>query len=402
MNAVVAHCNVNGIRPRVPELREQLAGVPVIALQDTRLRDHRAAEELFGTEWPGYASYSILHDEDGPGCSVLVSRSVGHRLSDTYSFSRHRLMVVDVELPDGPVSIASLYVPPLRASGGAPLSAGVIERAFAGHRRTLLIGDLNARTTDLGCQTSNANGDILVELVDHLDLVIMNDPGRPTFRHVAHAFEDCLDWCLAKRPLASTFSVRRGPDVGSDHWPLLVFRPLPAGSWGSPPDLPRWRTSGVDWCERFARCVSKEIADRHLLPPAIPLDRVGVERLAGEVETLLTSAADACLARSRPRADSCRPPSPWWLRSLILERRRLQSLLRCSPLDATIRRELNLLRASIRSAVREARLLRLETKTRAFAAGPRDRKFWPGVRRWFRSPEATNPPLLAVPLSTYN
>ena len=184
MNAVVAHCNVNGIRPRVPELRERLAGVPVIALQDTRLRDHRAAEELFGTEWPGYASYSILHDEDGPGCSVLVSRSVGHRLSDTYTFSRHRLLVVDVELPDGPVSIASLYVPPLRASGGAPLSAGVIERAFAGHRRTLLIGDLNARTTDLGCQSSNANGDILVELVDHLDLVIMNDPGRPTFRHV--------------------------------------------------------------------------------------------------------------------------------------------------------------------------------------------------------------------------
>ena len=385
---------MNGIRPRVAELHRLLAGATVVVLQDTRLRDERAAEVLFGTEWPGYVAYSLLHNEDGPGCSVLVRRTVGHRLTDRYTFSRHRLLVVELDLPEGRVSVASLYVPPLRAAGGAPLSSGVVERAFAGHRRTILVGDLNARTTDLGCRSSNANGDILAEVVDHLDLVVLNDPGRPTFRHVAHAFEDCLDWCLTTPSLASSLLARRGPDVGSDHWPLLVFRPAASGQPAvRPPDLPRWRTTGGGWSELFARRISKEIADRDLLPPVVPEDRVGVERLACEVEALVTAAADSCLRRSRPRGDFGRPPSPWWLRSLVLERKRLQSLLRRSPLDGEIRRELNRLRAAIRAAVREARLLRLESKARAFVAGPRDRQFWPAVRRWFRSPEVANPPL---------
>ena len=391
---LVIHVNVNGLRPRLAELHQISAGSLVLVLQDTRLRDWRAAEDLFRTEWPDYAPYSILHSEDGPGCSVLVHRSVGHRLTDSYTFFRHRLMVVELDLSVGRVSIASLYAPPLRATGGAPLSPGVLERAFARPGRTLLVGDLNARTTDLGCRSSNANGDVLAEVIDHLDLIVLNDPGQPTFRHVAHAFEDCLDWCLATPSLAPSLSVRRGPDVGSDHWPLLVFRPAASGQpVVRPPDLPRWRTGGGDWCARFACSISEEIGERGLLPPVVPQDRVEVEHLAREVEASIVRAADKCLPRSRPRRDSCRPPPPWWLRSFIAERKRLQSLLRQSPLDGDIRRELNHLRASIRAAARDARLAHLESKARAFAAGPRDRKFWPGVRRWFRSPEAGCPPL---------
>ena len=210
---VVFHCNVNGIGPRVEELRRASAGASVISLQDTRLRDERDAADFFRREWPGYSAYTIVHNDAGLGCSLLVKATVPHRLTARRSGSRHRLLIAEVRLPDGLLcTVASLHVPPLNARNGVLLRSDLVEMGLSG-RKALLVGDLNARSADLGCRSTNLNGDVLFDIIDHLEVVVLNDPRAATIQHVSHSYEDCLDWALSTPALAPVLACMTGSDV---------------------------------------------------------------------------------------------------------------------------------------------------------------------------------------------
>ena len=211
LHRLAYHANVNGVRGRTEELQRATEGYAVVALQDTRLRDAQAAEAFFLQEWPGYAAYSFVQDGEGPGCSLLVRATVRHSLAFRTSFSRHRLLGVELVLPDGSHrTVASLYVPPLRAGVGH-LRSDLVRTALSAER-ALLLGDLNARSTVLGCRSTNANGDVLESLLDELGAVVLNDPGVPTFQHVSYAFQDCLHPSTRGFPLLLSRPGRRfGP-----------------------------------------------------------------------------------------------------------------------------------------------------------------------------------------------
>ena len=168
---VVFHCNVNGIGPRVEELRRASSGASVISLQDTRLRDEREAAALFRREWPGYVAYDA-----GLGCSLLVKAAVPHRLTARRTGSRHQLLMAEVRLSDGlTCTVASLHVPPLNARNGVLLRTDYLEMGLSG-RRALLVGDLNTRSADLGCRSTILNGEVLFDIIYHHEVVVLNDP----------------------------------------------------------------------------------------------------------------------------------------------------------------------------------------------------------------------------------
>lgn len=391
--AAIIHVNANGVRPRVDELKKLTKRAVAVSIQDTRLRDLDQTQ-WWKTHWPNFRAFFWPHDDDGPGCALLVQSSLRQEAIYRRSQDRQRLLSVLVTFPDGwRLMISSLYAAPaIVERGGGPLVVDLLRQGLA-YPTSLLVGDLNARSEDLGCRSTNRNGEELAEFLDSSGTFVLGDPAVPTFAHSSLDFSDCIDWALATPAAAASLTSTVGPDVGSDHWPLVVqrprseFRPL-----AMDPDVIRWRTTKGDWRDAFADALAVELLERDLLPTTPLSTQQELEETTTALEAAFRAAADETLPRSRPRAGDVAAP-PWWLRALIKERRRLRRQLAYRP-SLALRQELNEVRRAISRAVEDIRRLRLEEKARAFARGPQRPEFWPAVRRWFRNQPPAAPTLL--------
>lgn len=384
------HANVNGMGPRTEEVRNASADFAVVVLQDTRLRGTRVNAEFWRRHWPGYTAYFYCHDDDGPGSVVLTHQSFRTGLVLRTSVGRQRLISVKLHCRDGRVlRISSLYA-----------SQGLLERSLldlaADAPAWLLVGDFNARHSELGCQSSNDSGELLNSFIEESGAVVLNDPRVPTFSHCSYSFSDCLDWALCSPSISSRLNCRVGTDIGSDHLPLVLASSSGARGRRVPVAPPvRWRTSRVEprvW-DSFCATLGTKLSS--IATPVVgPATPELIDRLAEEVECAVTQSADLTLMRSAPTVHSHRLKFPWWLRSLIEERKHLRLLLsRSSPPDPSIRRSLNYLRRAIREAIPAYHRELAERKAKQFSSGPRGEEFWPSVRQWFRTVTPTLPPL---------
>ena len=385
------HLNANGVRPRVAELRPLTRTAFAVSIQDTRLRDPDQ-RDLWQQWWPEFRPYFFAHDDGGPGCALLVRSTLRQELVVQVSRDRQRLLSVLVTFPDGwRLLISSLHAAPANPErGGVPLEMDLLRWGLE-FPTAVLVGDLNARSEDLGCRSTNGSGDVLAAFLAESGDFVLGDPSVPTFSHNSCDFTDCIDWALASPGAAAFLSCSVGQDVGSDHWPLVVQRASSGGVRRGTPDLPRWRTSSLVRQQLFSAELQLRLRNTGLLPAVTPTTPEGVERLAGDVEAAVAASADAVLDRSRPRLDTVVAP-PWFLRVLIRERRRQRRLHASQPSQET-RRTLAVLRREIQAAVVLARRIQLEQKAKTLAKGPRDEGFWPEVRRWFG-----NRPTLGQPL----
>ena len=397
------HANVNGLGPRLEETRVASLAFAFVSLQDTRLREATGAATLART-WPRYRAYGFFHSEEGPACHLLVHAGFAQREIVRETRHRHRLIAIEVNLPDGaPLVVASYYAPPAENNG--PLSGPLLNLVLH-HPRALLLGDLNARSVELGCRRTNANGDVLVEALEGINVSVLNDPGQPTYYSNAQLAFDCLDWALATRPAARLFSCRLGEDIGSDHLPLLVERIRPGGrrqrqqQQRSPTAPPRWRTSRVQAWEPFRTSLLEQLdAKGFLPPPPDPSTPAEVDERVADLVAAFQAAADACLSRSTPRcAGELR--LPWKIRCLITERRRLRLRLRRRPDDLVVRTEASRLQREISKGISDLRQEQMEAHTEMLRAGPRGlngltgpRDFWSTVRGYFCPAPPPPPPL---------
>ena len=363
------HANTNGLPPgRLEEIVAAASGHTFVSLQDTRLRPAGAA--AFLRAWPHHLCFGFLRDEAGPAVQLLVRASLQPRLAISEDRARHRMVAVDVRLPDGaPLRVATYYAPPEDTSG--LLSADLLRLVF-GASRVLLMGDLNAKSRDLGCRTSNSNGDVLLEFLEDRGLTVLNSPGNPTYYSTVNNSFDCLDWFIATGPAARLFGhCTLGEDVGSDHLPLTLtprarFRP----SQPQQPAVPRWRTSRVREWEPFGRRLQQEFEARGLLDLAVPATPAELDAAATRVTEAFAAAADAEFPRSRLRTpgDQRLPAS---VLLLIRCRRRLRRRWRGQN-DPETRRQLSSLRGAIQQELRALRRAQVEARARQLSRGPRD------------------------------
>ena len=88
------------------------------------------------------------------------------------------------------------------------------------HPRAIIAGDLNCKHQYFGCRRTNGAGDKLFAMIEHNDLVVMNNPSEATV-DVLGARPDIVDYVLATTAaskLAQACYV--GEHMGSDHFPV--------------------------------------------------------------------------------------------------------------------------------------------------------------------------------------
>ncbi|MEL7308005.1 MAG: endonuclease/exonuclease/phosphatase family protein, partial [Pseudomonadota bacterium] len=400
---IVWHANVHGVRPRQEELQAATSGYTVLSLQETGFRSEEEQRSTYLRLWPDHCLVAtFLQDEGGVGCALLVHRQEHWRGAFQFSARRHRLLGVDVRIGSRWLRVAALYVPPV--ASGFQLDVQLLADGL-GSPLAVLVGDLNARSVDLGCRSTNAHGRALADfLLDGPEdgAVILNDPGQPTFLHNAADFCDTIDWVVAT-PRASQFlRADLGRDVGSDHWPLLVHTTSPVLERRRTSDVLRWRTSRLtrDQWTQFEDAAHSELSGAGLVPaPDPPASPADLDTAVLHLEAALQRAADSTVPRSRPRADSARLPLPWPLVLLIRERNRLRRRLAQHGPTPQLRLLLAEVRKDLRHQLDSHRRQQLQEKTTAFSAGPKREglQFWTRVRQWFRGAPAVQPPLDVSP-----
>jgi len=220
---LLVHLNANSISNKVEEVRGLIAGASIVSLQDHRLPALDRLRALF----PGYQVFGHAHDNTGPGSALLVSSGLHLRDVWCHTSGRHRCTGATVRLPSlggVEVAVASYYAPP---NPPAPaLDPDLLLRCLEAAAMAVVLGDLNARHPALGCRGTNSNGVVLRNFLEERTYVPLNDANEATFFHTAYDSADAIDWVVATPSFAAlnlTCSV--GPDVGSDHLPLLLSRP---------------------------------------------------------------------------------------------------------------------------------------------------------------------------------
>ena len=168
------------------------------------------------------------------GTAIAIRSTIKYRLHDDFESD---LLAVTVETRQGPLTIATDYIPP---------SVGYInfiDYNYLLNRRypVYLLGDLNARHTILGHSNNNTVGNNLAQLIN-----------QNRARHLGPHFPTLLrgtgcttpDIVLCNRPAFHNIHFAEGPLTTSDHIPII------ARISGDPiqiPIKPRYQYDRADW-----------------------------------------------------------------------------------------------------------------------------------------------------------
>ncbi|XP_075219543.1 uncharacterized protein LOC142323594 [Lycorma delicatula] len=137
-----------------------------------------------------------------------------------YGLYRRAEGLVAVELNE--IVIIGVYIRPNIPLGSFQDKIFQLQRiVMQSHKRVLILGDFNCRTTAAGAASSNARGGILEEFLAITGAVCIND-GMPTFKARGH--ESILDLAIIDRrmdPDLTAFTVL-SEETGSDHLAVSV------------------------------------------------------------------------------------------------------------------------------------------------------------------------------------
>lgn len=162
---------------------------------------------------PGFRIYQQnISNEINDGVAIAIKSHTRHKVHDDFL---SETLAIEIETIDGPLLIATSYLPPRRPYLPHPDFLRLLRRQTP----VFLVGDLNARHPYLGYTTSNQVGR---DIVDYLR--------RQTALHIGPFFPTYFDFRTASTPdIALTnrvnflhYSFTPGPLTTSDHIPTIL------------------------------------------------------------------------------------------------------------------------------------------------------------------------------------
>ncbi|CAB0030775.1 unnamed protein product [Trichogramma brassicae] len=243
----------------------------------------------------------------------------------------------------------SVYAPPRLSIGEfASLLASIVDEA-RGKKPVLLAGDFNAWSTEWGSSESRPRGEMLLDAISPLDVLLLNTGSRSTF--VGPQGGSVIDLTFASDTLSERVKSWRvsGAYTGSDHR-AIVFEVLPAGNRRSnpaPASRRKWSARTMD------RDCFGEMMSGVEVRSACP------ERMADELMSALTRACDASMLRGdgRRRHESVY----WWTediaecRRACLRARRLAQRARGRASEAARREDFAVARRNLHVAIKASK-----------------------------------------------
>ena len=316
----VLQWNCNGLLAHQNEFKNHLAinrdKYDVICLQETFLKP----EKNFAV-----SGYSIIRQDrkenNKGGVLTMVKENLKYVLcgsseSNSQIDSCIEYIQVDIKLSRSRIKIVNVYIPPDKEVGENNLNS------FYGSQ-SLIIGDLNAKSTLWGSPQSDRRGLVLEELIDKHNATVINT-GQATSQHhsgsVTHLDIAIVDSSIAA---ASNWSVLNNT-IGSDHCPTVVTihnRKLYVERDGPP----RFKLSKADW--RKFKILSNDTITAELV-----VYDDNINAINNSITEGIISAAERSIPTTKPGQYKTKyVPLPYWdetCKRAVYERNRARNKLK--------------------------------------------------------------------------
>ncbi|KZS15313.1 Uncharacterized protein APZ42_019149 [Daphnia magna] len=183
----------------------------------------------------------------GGGVAILVHKSVQHTTIALPHLSTIEATAISIFV-DGnrtgrELMIISLYIP-----DGSKCNEEDLDILANASDNTILSGDFNAHHERWqgGCRHPNRSGSLIAGLLDRLDQLTLATPKDLGTRQCYNSFTtSTIDLTIMPPYLAATSKITRGPDLGSDHFPIHIEIGVQATKTGN--RVPRWILKDADW-----------------------------------------------------------------------------------------------------------------------------------------------------------
>ena len=162
---------------------------------------------------PGYRTYQTnVANAVNDGVAIAVKSSIRHKVEDGFL---SETLAIETDTNDGPILIATSYLPPRRPYLPHP----DFLRLFRRQTPVIMAGDLNARHRALGSTTTNQVGRDLLGYLRHQTIRHIG-PHFPTF--YGHHSTTAPDIVLTNSSMYLNYHLSPGPFTTSDHTPIII------------------------------------------------------------------------------------------------------------------------------------------------------------------------------------
>ena len=319
----IVHVNVNGIRARRTELQVYLRDTKpdIVCLNETKCH---------GYPLPTLSGYRLAASRDrisgalrGGGVAIYTSRRIDFK---DVSPDIDDMAAITVECNGLTYAVVSHYVPPYT---DFKINTNVLTYYIHTYNNVIITGDLNAKHTYFGSRSTNTRGDELFDFTEQHDLLVTNDPAKPTRADLHSA--DLIDYMIVSRGLVGKVTdCDVGDDIGSDHLPVLLK--LRVG--GPPTTVPRRLVRPLAKCN-WGVFDAALLADCDRLEADIDCTTTaGIDTRVTDFEQSITHALDTACPMVEKKAYSFAVSRETL--SLIREKRRIRRLAQRDPYYRTL------------------------------------------------------------------
>ena len=179
-NLNILHWNCNHVLSKIEILKHYLIHnqPDIVLLNETKLD---TCHSNFYLDFDNYNVISKPRNKYGGGVAILINKKLD--FIHDFSFEHYELELIHIKimLSNNLISIFSLYNPPNKV-----LSITLFKEIQEVCENFIIIGDLNAKTKELGCHETNESGKVLEEILASLNMLII-DEKTPTF-HLKNKF----------------------------------------------------------------------------------------------------------------------------------------------------------------------------------------------------------------------
>ena len=357
----IMHHNTGGLtRETITEINHQLEvnEIDILCLNETKLKPNRQLT-LYG--------YNCIarKDRQGPtaGGGVAIYAKSSIRAEQIEFRTEEELVVITMTTHrNSKFNIVSIYNPP-----DTELNIDAIRNVAGLNRKTIILGDLNAKDTRLNNNGTNRSGRRLMNLLVNTDLTIINND-EPT--HVPwNGAPDRLDLALATPqliPHIRDFAVSE-LDAIYGHAPITVTVAVEKEVAQATDRPPSYNYERANW-DKFRNIITQKIDNNAQVQTPTQL-----ENTASKLVKIIKEAADRSIPKSQHKKYSAKLPN--WIGTLIRNRyttRRVHQRER----NQITRRRYNAAQREVQNAIASHNQNKWDKTTERLENQNDPRKFW--------------------------
>lgn len=268
----------------------------------------------------GYNSYWQHRNGHKGGLGILVRRDVTARPRPLAHHGLGQLEMQCVQIFSGNhwIDIVNIYNPQLDIRYAELCN---LFNQLSCH--AVVMGDFNAHSPIWDQRgRNNTTGRAIEEILTDSSFLLLNRPDMPTYLDHRYNTASCLDLCIVSHAFSSLVTLERGPDVGSDHFPIECTISYVIQKSNESTNK-RWRYSCADW-KRYKSCLEDS------MKVVVPLDASSHN---AEITKAIYEAADVSMGKSSGKRVLKRYIGGWdsECRDAVLHRRKARNKLWTNP-----------------------------------------------------------------------